>query len=99
MAKKDEFKYEIKEVIGNVSESDKNNWTKSLTKIKWNDRPVTLDWRRINLTQNIMGSGITLGTDEEIDKLVDMLLELGYGSTEIIEDAYKSRMMKEWLYE
>jgi hypothetical protein len=42
-----------------------------------------------------MGSGITLGTDEEIDKLVDMLLELGYGSTEIIEDAYKSRMMKE----
>jgi hypothetical protein len=28
-----------------------------------------------------------------------MLLELGYGSTEIIEDAYKSRMMKEWLYE
>ena len=95
MAKKEEFKYEIKEVIGNVSESDKNNWTKSLIKIKWNDRPVTLDLRRINLTQNIMGSGITLGTDEEIDKLVDMLLELGYGSTEIIEDAYKTRMMKE----
>ena len=95
MEKKDEVKYEIKEVIGNVSESDKNNWTKSLIKIKWNDRPVTLDLRRINLTQNIMGSGITLGTDEEIDKLVDMLLELGYGSTEIIEDAYKTRMMKE----
>lgn len=78
--------FEIKEVIKNLELEDKE-WTKSLVKIQWGDNPVSLDVRRINISKNIVGRGISFYNDEEIDNLVDSLLLLGYGSKNVIQYA------------
>ena len=89
MAKKtksEAFKFEIVEFIGTLKESDRHDWCKSIARISWNDDPATLDIRNMNLSDHRIGKGISL-TDEEADKLINILLENDYGTLELLEQA------------
>lgn len=88
--KNEEFRFEIKEFIGVLKESDKHDWCKAVTKITWNDNPPTIDIRNINMSQNKIGKGISL-TDEEADRLVDILLKNDYGSLETLTKALERK--------
>lgn len=91
MAKnKDDFSYEMIELLGSVKESPSSDWSKSVARISWNGNPSTIDIRNMNLSQEIMGKGISL-TDEEADALVDLLLSEDYGSINAIEDALNKK--------
>lgn len=84
MAKK-EFKFNIEEIIEVLSEREKNDWAKVVSKITWNDGMPQIDIRNMNLanmeskgTNGILfGKGITL-TDEEVENLIRALLREGY---------------------
>ena len=71
--KKEDIKYEMIEFLGSIKENSNSDWSKSVAKIAWNNNPSTIDIRNMNLSQDIMGKGISL-TDEEVDNLVDLLL-------------------------
>jgi len=89
MAKKEKpekIKFEIVEFIGSLKESDQHDWCKLVARIAWNDKPPSLDIRSMNLSDHRAGKGISL-TDEEVDKLIDLLLENDYGSLELLEKA------------
>lgn len=88
--KGDPVNYEIESYIGTIKESDKHNWTKSVIKISWNDNPSTLDIRNLNIAQNRIGRGISL-SNEEADRLVDILVENDYGTMETLEEAIKRK--------
>lgn len=86
MSIKNSNNFEIKEIIKNLELEDKE-WTKSLIKIQWGDNPVSLDIRRINVSKNIIGRGVSFYNDAEIDNLVDSLLLLGYGTKNVLKYA------------
>ncbi|MEJ8554166.1 YdbC family protein [Tepidibacter sp. Z1-5] len=65
------IKYEIKETIGQLSESSKG-WIKELNLISWNDRDPKYDLRDWAPEHEKMGKGLTLST-EELKKLRDIL--------------------------
>jgi hypothetical protein len=88
--KPEDFKFEIEEVIGVIKESDKHDWCKAITKISWNKNPATIDIRNINMSENKVGKGISL-SDEEADKLTNILLENDFGSLESLEKALKKK--------
>lgn len=69
-----EFKFEIKETLGVLSESSKG-WTKELNWISWNEKEAKLDLREWDPVHEKMGKGVTL-TKEEALKLRDLLNEL-----------------------
>lgn len=79
-----EFSFELIELLGSLNE--KEGWSKSVVRIAWGENPVTIDVRNMNLTSKRMGKGISL-SDEEADRLVDILLEKDYGSMEALEKA------------
>lgn len=81
-----DFKYEVKEFIAPLKESDKHDWVKAVTRISWNDGPANLDIRNMNVAQNRIGKGISI-TDEEAEVLTGILLDEGFGSVEKIEEA------------
>lgn len=85
-----EFNFELEEVLGTLSESDKHDWAKSVTRISWNENPTTLDIRRFNFSTNKVGKGISL-TDEETDKLVEILLDAGYGDLDMLREKCSHR--------
>ena len=58
-----EFKFEIKETLGILSENAKG-WTKELNLISWNDRDPKYDIREWNPDHTRMGKGVTLSTEE-----------------------------------
>lgn len=92
--KKDDFKYEIVENLGTISqEADiHTSWCKSVLKTLLNDEESGIDIRSLNTLNNTMGTrGIRL-TVQEANNLVDILLENGYGSATAIEKAYNSRI-------
>ncbi|NFH70597.1 hypothetical protein FDC35_15190 [Clostridium botulinum] len=60
-----DIKYEIKEEIGVVSESNKG-WTKELNLISWNGKEPKYDLRDWDPEHEKMGKGITLDKDELI---------------------------------
>ena len=66
-----EIKYEIKENIGVISESEKG-WTKELNLVSWNDKEAKYDLREWDPKHEKMGKGVTL-TIDEIKKLRDLL--------------------------
>ena len=66
-----EIKFEIKETVGLLSESQKG-WTKELNLISWNDREPKYDLRDWAPEHEKMGKGITL-TAEELKALKDIL--------------------------
>lgn len=66
-----DFKYEIVEHIGVISESAKG-WTKELNKISWNGGTPKYDIRERAPEHEKMGKGVTL-TEEEASKLKSLL--------------------------
>jgi len=66
-----EIKFEIKETVGLLSESQKG-WTKELNLISWNDREPKYDLRDWAPEHEKMGKGITM-TVEELKALKDIL--------------------------
>ena len=93
MAKKGEFKTDIKEWIAPVKESANSNWTKYVVKVSYNDGPANIDIRNVKFNDDgsfIFGKGISLA-DEEADATVDVLLKKGYGTLEAIEEALRER--------
>ena len=83
--------YDIKEIIKTLDEP-KKDWAKAVIRIQYDAYPVTLDIRKVNVNTKIIGSGISLN-DENVDELVNILLEEGYGSSESIKQAYRKRFM------
>lgn len=69
-----DFKYEITEHIGIISESAKG-WTKELNLISWNNREPKYDLRDWAPEHEKMGKGITLNR-EELKKLRDVLNDM-----------------------
>ena len=66
-----DFKYEIVEQIGIISESSKG-WTKELNLISWNGAQPKYDIRDWAPEHEKMGKGITL-TKEELDQLAKLI--------------------------
>lgn len=66
-----EIKFEIKEKIGSISESQKG-WTKELNLVSWNGKNPKFDLRDWDSEHKKMGKGITL-TAEELKSLKDLL--------------------------
>ncbi len=66
-----EFKYEIVEQLGVISESNKG-WTKELNLISWNGGQPKYDIRDWDPSHQKMGKGITL-TKEEALRLAELL--------------------------
>lgn len=60
-----EFKYEIKEHIGVISESPKG-WRKELNIVSYNDAPAKFDIRDWAPEHEKMGKGVTLNEEEAV---------------------------------
>ena len=69
-----EFKYEIVEEIGVISENAKG-WRKELNRISWNGAAPKYDIRDWAPEHEKMGKGVTL-SDEEIVSLKEILSKL-----------------------
>ena len=69
-----EFKYEIVDMIGVLSENAKG-WTKELNLISWNEREPKYDIREWSPDHSKMGKGVTISADEII-LLRDLLNEI-----------------------
>ena len=69
-----DIKYEIKETLGELSESSKT-WRKELNLISWNDKEAKYDIRDWSPEHEKMGKGITL-SKEELLKLKALLNEI-----------------------
>ena len=68
-----EFKFDIVENIGVLSENDKG-WRKELNFVSWNEREPKYDIREWDPEHNRMAKGITL-TKEEAVALYELLKE------------------------
>ena len=66
-----EIKFEIKEIIGTLSQSPKG-WNKELNLISWNGKEPKYDLRDWAPEHEKMGKGITV-TVEELKELRDLL--------------------------
>jgi hypothetical protein len=66
-----EFKYEIKENLGVLSESA-NGWSRELNLISWNEGKPKYDIRDWAPEHEKMGKGIGL-TREELEELYDVI--------------------------
>lgn len=66
-----EFKYEITQALGVLSES-KSGWTRELNLISWNGAEPKFDIRDWAPNHEKMGKGISLNADE-VDKLKKVL--------------------------
>lgn len=87
------FKVEIVEVLGALEESDKHDWCKAVARLAWANNPTTLDIRKMNVTQNKFGRGISL-SDEQADALVDLLVNNDYGSIDTLEKAVQRKQSR-----
>lgn len=68
-----EFKYEIVENLGILSDNGKG-WTKELNLVSWNERKPKYDIRDWNDDHSRMRKGITL-TSEEAEILKNILID------------------------
>ena len=66
-----EFKYEITEELGVLSESN-NGWKKEFNKISWNERNPKYDIRDWANEHERMGKGVTL-TEDELRELYQLI--------------------------
>lgn len=66
-----EFKYEITQELGVLSES-KSGWTRELNLVSWNGAEPKFDIRDWSPDHEKMGKGISLNADE-LDKLKKIL--------------------------
>ncbi len=67
----DDFKYEVKESYGYISET-KSGWKTEVNLVSWSERPAKYDIRPWSEDHEKMGKGITL-TKEELKNLKDIL--------------------------
>ena len=67
----DDFKFEITESLGLLSESPKG-WLKEVNMVSWNERKPKLDIREWSPDHLKMGKGVTL-TAEEAMKLKEIM--------------------------
>jgi hypothetical protein len=70
-----EIKFEIKETVGAISQSQKG-WNKELNLISWNGKEPKFDLRDWAPDHEKMGKGVTL-TVEELRALRDLLNGMG----------------------
>lgn len=70
-----DFKFEITEHLGTLSESARG-WTKELNKVSFNDRPAKYDLREWDPDHQKMSKGVTL-SDEEVEILSKILKDKG----------------------
>jgi hypothetical protein len=87
---KSNFEVDVEEVIGVLKENDKNDWCKAVARISWNGNPATLDIRNFNMAKQQPMKGISL-SDEEADRLVDILLESDFGSLDTLTKAVERK--------
>ena len=71
---KTEFKYEIVEHFGVISQNS-SGWTKELNKISWNGGNPKYDIRDWAPEHEKMGKGVTL-TEDEFESLKTLLTEI-----------------------
>ena len=93
MAKKkdnDKFIFKIEEFLGVIKESSKHDWCKAVNRITWGDNPTTVDIRNVNMSNNKIGKGISL-SDEEANRVIEILLDHDYGSIELLEKAINKK--------
>ena len=90
MSKK-EFKSEVIERVATLKET--NGFTKEVIRMIWGDNDITMDIRMVNKSNDFIGKGISL-SDEECDKLVDTLLDRGYGSIDKIKEVLVKNMRR-----
>jgi hypothetical protein len=69
-AKKDDFKYEIIDELGIISEKSKG-WQREFNRISWNDKEPKYDIRDWDGDHQKMGKGITL-SESEMRKLYEL---------------------------
>ncbi|MEF9939634.1 MAG: YdbC family protein [Clostridium sp.] len=71
-----DIKYEIKEALGVLSESDKG-WQKELNLVSWNGAEPKYDLRDWAPDHEKMGKGITLSADEaqELYKILGKIVD------------------------
>jgi hypothetical protein len=69
-----DIKYEIKETLGELSESSKG-WRKEINLISWNDKEAKYDIRDWSPEHEKMGKGVTI-SKEELIKLKTLLNEM-----------------------
>ena len=62
-----EFKYEVTETLGVLSETG-NGWSKEINLVSWSDRAPVYDLRTWTADHERMGKGITM-TKEEVIQL------------------------------
>lgn len=81
------IKYEIIEELETIQESEGNDWVVEVNKISWGGKAPQIDIRRWNrsLEEPKMGKGINL-TDEGVNRLVNLLIQAGYGDEDIIRE-------------
>ena len=91
MSNKKDFDNEVIEHIAVLKEGEK--YSKEVLRMRWFDNPVTTDIRMVNKSNDFVGKGISL-SDEECDKLVDILLDQGYGSIEKIKEVLVKNMRR-----
>ena len=91
MANKKEFKSEVIERVTTLKET--NNYSKEVLRMIWGDNPITMDIRMVNKSNDFIGKGISL-SDDECEKLVDILLDKGYGSIDKIKEVLVKRMRR-----
>lgn len=95
MAKKDKgtFEYKIEKVLGNISESKSSNWGKFVVRARLKDNPSTVDIRNLKVNEDgefTIGKGVSL-SNEDTDRLANLLVKLGYGDTEEIKSSIYDR--------
>lgn len=82
--------YELVKQLGYIGKNKKNGWGKAVLRLKWFDNAPTIDIRTVQEENEFIGKGVSM-TNEETDRLVDLLLENDYGSVEALEKALKKK--------
>lgn len=93
MARKpyDPSRFKVEEVIDNISESANSNWGKFLIRASFDDGPANINIRSMKMDEEpVIGKGISL-TDEEVDTMVDKLVDIGFGSIDVLQSAINKR--------
>lgn len=91
--KKDDFSYEIKDVISVITESPSSDWAKCIVRMQYEGMEETIDFRNINPISGKIGKGVSFKPDE-LDIITDALLDAGYGSMDAMKEAYKRHVSR-----
>lgn len=94
--KSEDFKYEIKEVLGVASPQEdlQGDWVKAVLSTMMSQKPgeeeAGIDIRNYNAGTGVCRKGIRL-TIQEAHNVCDILLQNGYGSLDVLEKELAKR--------